>query len=306
MLTAECLQSINVGCAIVVTFISYRSFDIPIGLNRMQKRFTYVISDRTGLTAEALCHSLLSQFPQVEFETENLPFVDSIEKAHETVAVLNQKAALGGLKPLVFATLVNDEIREIIAAANVVFFDLFDTFIDPLEKELAIESSHSIGKSHGVVDYAEYSSRISAVNFAMNTDDGMETDHYAAAEVVVIGASRSGKTPTCLYLSLQFGIFAANYPLTSEDLHTSDLPASLAPHKHKLFGLTIDPFRLQQIRQQRFSGDSYASPKTCQFEVAQAEAMYRAAGIPFVNTTKKSVEEIGAYILHEAALRRKL
>ena len=147
---------------------------------------------------------------------------------------------------------------------------------------------------------------MSAVNFAMTTDDGMETDHYARAEVVVIGASRSGKTPTCLYLSLQFGIFAANYPLTSEDLHTTELPPALAPYQHKLFGLTIDPFRLQQIRQARFPGDTYASPKTCQFEVAQAEAMYRSSGIPFVNTTKKSVEEIGAYILHEASLRRKL
>jgi len=272
----------------------------------MQKRFTYVISDRTGLTAEALCQSLLSQFPQVEFDIENLPFIDTTDKAHETALKLNDKAALEGRKPLVFATLVNDEIRQIIANANIVFFDLFDTFIGPLEKELTLESSHSVGKSHGVLDFAEYSSRMSAVNFAMTTDDGMETDHYARAEVVVIGASRSGKTPTCLYLSLQFGIFAANYPLTTEDLHTTDLPDSLAAHQHKLFGLTIDPFRLQQIRQQRFSGDTYASPKTCQFEVAQAEAMYRSAGIPFVNTTKKSVEEIGATILHEASLRRKL
>ena len=271
----------------------------------MQRRYTYVISDRTGLTAEALCQSLLSQFPQVEFEIENLPFIDTPDKARETAIKLNDKA-LQGQKPLVFATLVNDEIREIIAAANIVFFDLFDTFIGPLEKELTLESSHSVGKSHGVLDFAEYSSRMSAVNFAMTTDDGMETDHYARAEVVVIGASRSGKTPTCLYLSLQFGIFAANYPLTTEDLHTTDLPDALAPHRHKLFGLTIDPFRLQQIRQQRFSGDTYASPKTCQYEVAQAEAMFRAGGIAFVNTTKKSVEEIGATILHEASLRRKL
>lgn len=272
----------------------------------MQKRLTYVISDRTGLTAEALCQSLLSQFPQVEFDIENLPFIDTVDKAQETAASLNEKAIRDGRKPLVFATLVNDEIREIIASANIVFFDLFDTFIGPLEKELELESSHSVGKSHGVLDFAEYSSRMSAVNFAMTTDDGMETEHYARAEVVVIGASRSGKTPTCLYLSLQFGIFAANYPLTTEDLHTTELPDALALHQHKLFGLTIDPFRLQQIRQQRFSGDTYASPKTCQYEVAQAEAIYRAAGIPFVNTTKKSVEEIGATILHEASLRRKL
>lgn len=271
----------------------------------MPKRHTYVISDRTGITAETLSHSLLSQFPNVSFDIENLPFIDTPEKARQTAEVLNERARSTGVKPLVFATLVNDEMRALIAGADVVFFDLFDTFIEPLEKELNVDSSHSVGKSHGVLDFAEYSARMSAVNFAMATDDGMETDHYARADVVVIGPSRTGKTPTCLYLSLQFGVFAANYPLTDNDLTGTDLPASLAPYREKLFGLTIDPFRLQQIREERYSGDIYAAPKTCQFEVAQAEAMFRASAIPFVNTTKKSVEEIGAYIVHKAALRRK-
>ena len=272
----------------------------------MRTRTTFVISDRTGLTAEALCHSLLSQFPNVQFEIENLPFIDTVEKAQNVVESLNKMATKNDEKPLVFATLVNDDVREIIAQGNVVFFDLFDTFIEPLEKELNLESSHSVGKSHGVLDFAQYSARMSAVNFAMTTDDGMETDHYARADVVVIGASRSGKTPTCLYLSLQFGIFAANYPLTAPDLETTDLPDALAQYQDKLFGLTIDPYRLQQIRQERYSGDSYASPQTCQFEVAQAEALYRAGNVPYVNTTKKSVEEIGAYILHKASLPRKI
>lgn len=272
----------------------------------MQKRPTFVISDRTGLTAETLSHSLLSQFPSVQFDIENLRFIDTAAKAQETVLNLNAQATAYGVKPLVFATLVNDEIRHIIAGANVVFFDLFDTFIEPLEKELEVESSHSVGKSHGVLDFAQYSARMSAVNFAMITDDGMELDHYARADVVVIGASRTGKTPTCLYLSLQFGIFAANYPLTDHDLETTSLPPALAAYRSKLFGLTIDPFRLQQIRQERYSGEVYASAKTCQFEVAQTEAMYRSANIPFVNTTKKSVEEIGAHIVHKGSLQRKL
>jgi len=272
----------------------------------MLKRTTFVISDRTGLTAEALCHSLLSQFPSVQFDIENLPFIDTVEKAQDVVDNLNSLADKNNEKPLVFATLVNDDIRKIISDGDVVFFDLFDTFIDPLEKELKVDSSHSVGKSHGVLDFAQYSSRMSAVNFAMTTDDGMETDHYARADVVVIGASRSGKTPTCLYLSLQFGIFAANYPLTAPDLETTELPKALKPYQDKLFGLTIDPYRLQQIRQERYSGDTYASAQTCQFEVAQAEALYRSGGVPYVNTTKKSVEEIGAYILHKASLRRKI
>lgn len=272
----------------------------------MRKRRTFVISDRTGLTAEALSHSLLSQFPNVQFDIENMPFVDTIEKASATADTLNSIAADTGVKPLVFATLVNDEAREKISSSAVVFFDLFDTFIEPLEKELEVESSHSVGKSHGVLDFAQYAARMSAVNFAMTTDDGMETDHYARADVVVIGPSRTGKTPTCLYLSLQFGIFAANYPLTDSDLETIDLPPAIAAYREKVFGLTIDPFRLQQIRQERYAGDTYAAAKTCQYEVAQAEAKYRSSNIPYVNTTKKSVEEIGAYILHTARLRRKI
>lgn len=271
----------------------------------MRKRRTFVISDRTGLTAEALSHSLLSQFPNVQFDIENLPFIDTAEKARQTADTLNTIARETGVKPLVFATIVDDQMRGFIANSSVVFFDLFDTFIEPLEKELEVESSHSVGKSHGVLDFAQYSARMSAVNFAMTTDDGMETDHYARADVVIIGASRTGKTPTCLYLSLQFGVFAANYPLTDGDLGTTDLPTAVAAYRDKLFGLTIDPFRLQQIRQERYTGDTYAAATTCQFEVAQAEAMYRHSGIPFVNTTKKSVEEIGAHILHKAALRRK-
>lgn len=271
----------------------------------MQSRSAFIISDRTGLTAEALCHSLISQFPSIHFKVETLPFVDTVDKAETTVARINQTTVSDGTRPLVFATLVDDDIRRLISSSEAVFFDLFDTFIDPLEKELDVESSHSVGKSHGVMDVAQYSARIGAVNYALSTDDGLETAHYGGADVVVIGVSRSGKTPTCLYLSLQFGIYAANYPLTSTDLDSSALPQVLLPYSGKMFGLTIDPFRLQQIRQERYPGESYASARNCQYEVAQAEAMYRSCNIPYVNTTKMSVEEIGAHILHRAGLKRK-
>ncbi len=271
----------------------------------MQSRSAFIISDRTGLTAEALCHSLISQFPKINFKVETLPFVDTLDKAQSTVERINSSIQTDGTRPLVFATLVDDDIRELISSSSAVFFDLFDTFIDPLERELEVESSHSVGKSHGVLDVAQYSARIGAVNYALSTDDGLETSHYGGADVIVIGVSRSGKTPTCLYLSLQFGIYAANYPLTATELDRSSLPDCLSGFSDKIFGLTIDPFRLQQIRQERYPGESYAAAKNCQYEVAQAEAMYRACGIPFVNTTKMSVEEIGAHILHSAGLKRK-
>ena len=272
----------------------------------MNKRYAFVVSDRTGITAEALGHSLLSQFPGVDFKTETLPFVDTQEKASKVVEKLNQISAEQKIKPLVFATLVDDEIRETIADCDGVFFDLFDTFIGPLENALEVESSHSVGQSHGVTDVNEYTARISAVNYSMATDDGVEIDHYKNADVIAIGVSRSGKTPTCLYLSLHYGVYAANYPLIEDDLKSGNLPASLVPHKEKLFGLTIDPFRLQQIRQERYNRDSYASAKQCQWEVAQAENLFRKHKIPFLNTTQMSIEEIGTTIMHKAGLKRKI
>ncbi len=271
----------------------------------MSKRYAFVVSDRTGLTAEAMAHSLLSQFPLTEFVTETMPFVDTPGKARELVDRIDEVSSDGKPRPLVFVTLVDDQVREAINSCNGVVFDLFDTFIGPMEQELAQESSHSVGQSHGVSDVAEYTSRISAVHYAMATDDGMETDHYSKADIILVGISRCGKTPTSLYLALNFGFFAANYPLTERELSDKALPASLAKYREKLFGLTIDPFRLMQIRQERYSGESYSSANACQSEVAQAESIFRSADIACVNTTKMSIEEISATIMQQAGLLRK-
>ena len=268
------------------------------------KRNSFIVSDRTAVTAEALGNSLLSQFPNVFFNTEVLPFVDTREKADKTVALINAAIREDGMKPIVFATLVDDDIRKTIAASDCEFFDLFDTFVNPLEKALGTPSSHKIGLSHGMSDAEGYTARIGAMNYALETDDGIETRAYRRAQIIIIGVSRSGKTPTCLYLALQYGIYAANYPLTDEELDASQLPKILLDHKDKLFGLTIDPFRLQQIRQERYNRDSYASSRQCQYEIAQTEAMFRKAKIMFLNSTQMSVEELGAKIMQKAKLRR--
>ena len=270
------------------------------------KRHAFVISDRTGLTAEAMAHSLLSQFPEVDFQTRMVPFIDDAEKALQLVDEINTAAQESASKPLVFVTLVDDEIRNIVNQSDSVVFDLFDTFIGPMERELGRESSHSVGKSHGVTDTKAYTSRIAAVHFAMQTDDGLETEHYNLSDLIVIGVSRCGKTPTSLYLSLHYGLYVSNYPLTADELESKKLPEVLVQQRSKVFGLTIDPQRLLQIRQERYKGDSYSSVQTCQQEVAQAENIFRTARIPYLNTTKMSVEEIGATIIHKAGLRRRL
>lgn len=270
------------------------------------KRTAFFISDRTGITAEMLGHSLLTQFDKAAFHEVTLPYVDSIEKAQATVAQINRQAVADGVRPLLFSTLVNPELSAIIATANALFLDCFGVFILPLEKELGLPASHSVGMSHSASDVADYHHRIDAVNYALSHDDGETTRILTEADVILVGVSRCGKTPTCLYLAMQFGIRAANYPLVPEDFHSMRLPEQLKSLRKRLYGLTIKPARLQQIRNERRPGSSYATLANCEREVREAEALMRQEGIPYLDATSKSVEELATTILHDAHLIRRV
>lgn len=269
-------------------------------------RAAFFVSDRTGITAEMLGHSLLTQFESVRFQEVTLPFVDTADKAHEIVARINETAVKNGVRPIVISTLVNTEIAAIVGAANALFLDCFEIFISPLEKELDVPASHAIGRSHSVTDLVNYYHRIDAVNYALGHDDGLATRDLSDADIILVGVSRSGKTPTCLYMAMQFGIRAANYPLIPEDFSTMQLPSQLRPLRGRLRGLTIKPERLQQIRNERRPGSQYATLANCEFEVREAEALMRQEGIPYLDATSKSVEELATTILHEAKLVRRI
>jgi len=269
------------------------------------KRTVFFVSDRTGITAEAFGHTLLTQFEGMELERIRCPFIDTPEKAAALVERINQ-AADDGVRPLVFSSLVDPSLREQVAHSRGALFDLFDVFIGPLETELGTRTSQTIGRAHGMGVYSTYKARIDAVNFALLTDDGTTTRHYGEADILLIGVSRSGKTPTCLYLALNYGIRAANYPLTEEDLRSTQLPPILAPHRARLFGLTIDPVRLQQIRSERRPGSPYATVEVCRQEVKAAEALFRQERIPFLDTSTVSIEEIATTILHQTSMQRRL
>ena len=272
----------------------------------MEKRRTvFFVSDRTGITAEALGRSLMSQFDGAGVTQVTLPFIDTRDKAAAAVARINAVAKEDGARPLVFSTIVQDDLRAIFHGSQALCLDFFATFIGPLEKELGVKSSHATGKAHANADDAAYLTRIEAVNFVLANDDGVTTRHYPEADVVLVGVSRSGKTPTCLYLALQYGISAANYPLTEDDMDRGRLPDALMPHKAKLYGLTINPTRLQQIRQERRPDSRYASEDQVSYEVQKAENLFKNAGIPFINTTHPSIEEIATTILHQAGLKRR-
>jgi hypothetical protein len=271
-----------------------------------QKRTAFFVSDRTGITAEMLGHSLLTQFDEVPFNEVTLPFVDSVDKAHEAVRRINEQATHDGTRPIVISTLARTEIAQVVGTANALFLDCFEIFISPLERELGKSASHVIGRTHNVSDFVNYHHRIESVNYTLSHDDGLSSRELGDADVILIGVSRSGKTPTCLYLAMQFGIRAANYPLIPEDFEMSELPGQLQPLRSKLYGLTIRPERLHRIRTERRPGSKYATLGNCEFEVREAEALMRQEGIPYLDATTKSVEELATTILQEAKLVRRI
>lgn len=269
-----------------------------------QRRTVFFISDGTGITAQMLGHSLLTQFEGVSFNQVTLPFVDSTDKAQECVARIDAEARAGNGQPIVFSTLVNNDVRDAIRQANAMCFDFFERFIDPLEAELGLKSTHTIGRSHGAFDKPEYQRRIEAVNFAVAHDDGASDRELDDADVILIGVSRSGKTPTCLYLALQLGVRAANYPLIPEDFERGHIPQVLRPYRTKLYGLTIAPDRLREIRHSRRPQSKYADPENCRYEVEQAEALMRREGVRWLDSTAKSIEEIATTIMREMKIER--
>jgi len=270
------------------------------------KRTAFFVSDRTGITAEMLGHSLLTQFDAVRFNEVTLPFVDSVEKAQEVVQQINLQGETDGVRPLVISTLARTEIAQVIGQSKALFLDCFEIFISPLERELGVRASHTVGRTHSATDFVNYHHRIESVNYTLSHDDGVTNRDLNDADIILVGVSRCGKTPTCLYLAMQFGISAANYPLIPEDFSRMQLPTTLRPLQGKLYGLTIKPERLQQIRNERKPGSTYATLANCEFEVREAEALMRQEGIPYLDATSKSVEELATTILHAAKLVRRI
>ena len=272
----------------------------------MSERTVVFLSDQTGVTAETLGHSLLTQFNAHNFRQVTLPFIDSEDKAREAVDKINEAATKADARPIVFSTLVQDDFRSIVREANGLHLDIFDVFLEPLEEELQQKSTHTAGRAHGMSDIESYMKRIEATNFALANDDGGITRNYEMADVILIGVSRSGKTPTCLYLALQYGVYAANFPLTDEEFDSGALPEILSTQQSKLFGLTIAPTRLQQIRRERRALGKYSSAQQVRYELREAEKIFKKYSIPYVDTTEFSIEEIASRILDSTGVERRV
>lgn len=260
-------------------------------------RTVFFVSESTGITAETLGHSLLSQFDTIDFEQVYMPYINTDLRAKALTQRMQEAADRDGARPIVFATMLNNEIREILRSGNCFYMELFEGFVEPLSAELGVPPSRKAGRSHAITKPSYYTKRIEAINFAMANDDGIRPDNFHRADVVLIGVSRSGKTPTCLYLAMHYGLRSANYPMTEEDFERGDVPQLVWDCRHKLFALTIDPQRLQLIREERRPGSAYASLERCQDDIRMAATVYKRLQIPVLNTTSQSIEEISSHII---------
>ena len=270
----------------------------------MPNRTVFFVSDGTGITAETFGNAILAQF-EINARHVRLPFIDSVDKAQQAVRQINHAGEVEGRRPIVFTTLVNMDILSVMKTqCNGMLLDMFGMFVTPLESELGLKSNHRVGRFSDASKSKAYDDRIEAINFSLAHDDGQSNRDLAGSDVILVGVSRSGKTPTSLYLAMQFGVKASNYPLIPEDFERRQLPPALVPHRKKIFGLTIAPERLSQIRNERRPKSNYASMANCIHEIHEAEAMMRREGIRWLSTTSKSIEEIATTILQEVRPER--
>ena len=263
----------------------------------MSQRSVFIVSDSTGTTAGALS-KLLEHFPNTEFTISRLPFTDNLEKIEAAKLSIEVAAAASKNLPIVIMSLGDIALRNKLKETPAYYIDLFNTFIDPLGVELNETPLTGSGIAHGAMGHS-YDERIDAINFSLNHDDGQTDANLDQAQVILVGVSRCGKTPTSLYLAMQFGIKAANYPLIPEDFERGTLPESLLKHIDKIFGLSIKPERLHSVRSERRPDSFYASLSNCRNEIATAEKMMRKYNISWADSTSRSVEELSAIIMQK-------
>ncbi|MCM1512321.1 MAG: kinase/pyrophosphorylase [Oxalobacter formigenes] len=261
-------------------------------------RSVYIVSDSTGLTAEALARSVLSQF-DLPFQKIRIPFVDTPEKTREATDRIQRSRSQSAERPIVFSTLVKPELLSILHEADALHLNVMQPFLAQLTNELGTSAKKEIGLNHQNTGSDEYEDRIEAIHFTIAHDDGQSHSNLKAADLILLGVSRSGKTPTSLFLAIQYGLKVANYPLIPEDFERGRLPSVLFQFKNKLFGLSINPVRLSQIRNARRPGSQYASLENCRYEVSAAENIMENEGILWLSSTNKSIEEIASTIIHE-------
>lgn len=264
-------------------------------------KYIYYVSDSTGILAETLGRALTCQFPAISFTEHTFPFITTVEEAQQTLEQILRESS--GLRPVIFSTLMNPDVRDIFDHANVEFFDGFASHLNRLADCLEAKPLRVPGYTHHQED-TELDARVEAINYCMAHDDGSKPNEYDQADVIILGVSRAGKTPVSVYLATHMGIKTANFPLTTEYLSTYHLPDQIIKNKDRAVGLMATPEILHQIREKRYSNSNYAKISTCREEVQQAQQTFLKYNIPYISSSKKSIEEISAQICKELAIER--
>ncbi len=265
----------------------------------------FFLSDSTGISAETMGNALLIQFPDVQFERTLIPFISSLEEAREVVARLDQVLDESPRMPLVFATAASDEVRLELLKTRCPVIDFFGLHMERVESILETHGVHKAARLHGVGDIKRYNSRMQAVEYTIEHDDGQSVRGLEKADVILVAPSRCGKTPTAMYLALQHGLFVANYPIVDEDLETNELPRPVRDLRDKCFGLITTPQRLSTVRQERRPNSRYASIDQCTFELRRTDAIFKLYSLPVIDTSTKSVEEISTIVLQNLKTRKR-
>ncbi|EOX4455206.1 pyruvate, water dikinase regulatory protein [Vibrio antiquarius] len=271
-----------------------------------QSRDVFYVSDGTAITCETLGHVVLGQFPFIPNE-KTFPFVESQDKVADVVKEIETSYQRNGVKPLVFFSIVVPDVREMLLEAPAYSYDVLESIVQKVQDDIQMAPKPKLQRSRSVgKDSDTYFDRIAAIEYTLAHDDGITLKGLKQADIILLGVSRSGKTPTSLYMAMQFGLRVVNYPFIAEDVKMMRLLPEFEIHRHKLFGLTIDPERLTEIRENRLSGSDYASTEQCKLELDTVEALFRREAIPYINTSSLSVEEITTRILEKAGMKRRL
>lgn len=271
---------------------------------KIQKIF--YVSDNTALTAKTLGKSLLSQFENIYFMEYLRPFINTQKKVLQLCDEINILAKQDEQSPIIFVSTVNHKILDILHEKFSNVIDILSPFVAHLELIINKKSSKRAGLAYKMNNIKEYDERIMAIDFTLDTDDGLKINNYDNADIVLLGVSRCGKTPTALYLALNLGLKVANYPFTAEDLPDFVLNAEQKKNHHKLFGLLISPERLASIRKERRSIGNYSDIECIKKELQALKDLFVREKIPFVDTTNRSVEEIATFIVSKKNIKAKI
>lgn len=262
----------------------------------------YYVSGSTALLAEDVGKALLCQFQEISFNEEKIPFIKTRAAAEKAMKHILEQS--GGVRPLVFCTIMDAGIKKILDSPEVEFFDVFGNVLDRLENCLETKALRVPGYSRNIDDIT-LAKRVEAIHFSIEHDDGTRSREYDEAEVILLGVSRSGKTPVSVYLATHMGIKSANFPLTSEHLDSYELPPEIVRNRKKVVGLMTSPGLLHKIREQRYSGSTYAKLSTCATELNQAKEIYLRYGIQSLETDGKSIEETSVQVTQLVDIPRK-